>query len=313
MPKKDIPQSILDQLAKLEQKYQSMGQDMTAYLDGLLYSNFLTYWDYIHLETLLSLQNPKTDFADEKIFITYHQITELYFNLILHEIEQITSQKNLTEQWFIERLKRMINYFKQLVNSFEIMGSGMDKEQFLKYRMALLPASGFQSVQYRMIEICSTDLINIVAREELTSLVEESRIDEIYEKLYWKKGATELATGQKTLTLQQFEKKYSAKLIKLAYEYQDKNLWQIFQKNFPDSTKIAKLLHDYDALANIEWASSHLKSAMKYLQKKETIIAATGGTNWQKYLPPKYQQRRFFPLLWSEDEINNWGKQKIGW
>ena len=57
--------------------------------DGLLLSNYLTYWDYTHVETLLTLQNPKTDFPDEVIFIIYHQITELYFKLSLHELEQI--------------------------------------------------------------------------------------------------------------------------------------------------------------------------------------------------------------------------------
>ena len=66
-----------------------MGQDLSSYLDGLLQSDYLTYWDYIHLDTLLSLQTPKTAFPDEKIFILYHQITELYFRLILNEIEQI--------------------------------------------------------------------------------------------------------------------------------------------------------------------------------------------------------------------------------
>jgi tryptophan 2,3-dioxygenase len=65
----------------LQEKYNAMGQDMTSYLDGLLHADFLTYWDYIHLDTLLSLQSPKTPFPDEEIFIMYHQITELYFKL----------------------------------------------------------------------------------------------------------------------------------------------------------------------------------------------------------------------------------------
>ena len=68
-----------------------MGQDMESYLDGLLISNYLTYWDYVHLDKLLALQNPKTDFPDEVIFIMYHQITELYFKLVLHEMEQIAN------------------------------------------------------------------------------------------------------------------------------------------------------------------------------------------------------------------------------
>ena len=73
----------------LQEKYSLIGQNMEDYLDGLLFSNPLNYWDYTSLDTLLSLQRPKTDFPDEVVFIIYHQITELYFKLVLHEIEQI--------------------------------------------------------------------------------------------------------------------------------------------------------------------------------------------------------------------------------
>ena len=82
-------EEIEKRLNELEKKYTSMGQDLTSYLDGLLYADFLTYWDYIHVDTLLSLQTPRTTFKDEKIFIMYHQITELFFKLCLHEYEQI--------------------------------------------------------------------------------------------------------------------------------------------------------------------------------------------------------------------------------
>ena len=61
----EITPEIKNRLEKLQEKYASMGQDMASYLDGLLYADFLTYWDYIHLDTLLSLQNPKTPFPDE--------------------------------------------------------------------------------------------------------------------------------------------------------------------------------------------------------------------------------------------------------
>src|SRR5437868_13249649 len=196
---------LLEQLKKLQSKYDVMGQDISSYLDGLLYADYLTYWDYIHLDTLLSLQNPKTSFPDEKVFILYHQITELYFRLTLLEIEQISSHANIDAKFFVERIDRIIRYFKNLVNSFEIMVDGMEKEQFLKFRMALLPASGFQSAQYRLIEIGSTDLINLVDTQFREEMKEYSDIGQQVDKLYWRSGATELASGKKTLTLQQFE------------------------------------------------------------------------------------------------------------
>jgi tryptophan 2,3-dioxygenase len=52
----------------------------------------------------------------------------------------------------------------------------------------------------------------------------------------------------------------------------------------------------------------HYKSAVRYLQKSTEDIAATGGTNWQKYLPPRIQKRIFYPELWNENEMQEWGK-----
>jgi tryptophan 2,3-dioxygenase len=138
-----VDENLINQLKKLQAKYDYMGQDLSSYLDGLLYSDYITYWDYIHVDTLLSLQNPETSFPDEKVFIIYHQITELYFKLVLLEIEQICTKADIDEKFFIERLDRIIRYFHNLENSFDIMAKGMEKEQFLKFRMALLPASGF--------------------------------------------------------------------------------------------------------------------------------------------------------------------------
>ena len=304
--------SILqEQIQKLRQKYAAMGQDLSSYLDGLLYSDYLTYWDYIHLDTLLSLQTPKTHFPDEKVFIVYHQITELYFNLVLWEIQQIVDHPQLDEKFFCERLDRMIRYFQQLVGSFEIMVGGLEKEQFLKFRMSLLPSSGFQSGQYRMIEICSTDLINLVSAKDREVLTEQSSIDQQIEKMYWRSGATELATGKKTLTLQQFEEKYMSQFKEMGDQHREKNLRKIYLKHFPESNEVKLRLREFDELANVRWPLAHMKSAAKYLQKAPEDIKATGGTNWQKYLPPRFQKIIFFPELWNETEKNEWGRTGI--
>jgi tryptophan 2,3-dioxygenase len=305
-----------------------MGQSLDSYLDGLLLSNYLTYWDYIQVDTLLTLQNPKTDFPDEKIFIMYHQITELYFKLSLHELEQIGNNGHtilpngqdlgwnatLNADFFAERITRINRYFESLTKSFEIMVDGMEKEQFLRYRMALLPASGFQSAQYRKIEICATDFFNLVDKDVRASFAgKNASIEEMFENIYWNKGATELATGKKTLTLKQFEKKYSAEFIALAKEYQTKNMWAKYKAlsaNDQQNIKLINALKELDVNVNINWPLMHYKSAVRYLQQNTEDIAATGGTNWQKYLPPRFQKRIFYPEIWSEQEKEDWGK---GW
>ncbi|WP_295769938.1 tryptophan 2,3-dioxygenase family protein [uncultured Mucilaginibacter sp.] len=301
---------IQERLAQLQQKYEAMGQDMNSYLDGLLYADFLTYWDYINLDTLLSLQKPKTPFPDEEIFIIYHQITELYFKLALNECEQIANHENLTVEFFTARLKRINRYFEALTNSFEIMVDGMEKEQFLKFRMSLLPASGFQSGQYRMIEIYATDFINLVAKDKREELRGTS-IEEQFNHIYWKFGATELSTGKQTLTLKQFEKKYAKRFTELGKERINTNFYALYRKMLEQGNATPALqaeLRQLDVNVNVNWPLSHYKSAVRYLHREPEEISATGGTNWQKYLPPRFQRRIFYPMVWSAEQVEEWGK-----
>lgn len=308
----ELQPEILEKLQRLEQKYAAMGQDMPSYLEGLIYTDYLQYWDYVHLDVLLNLQHPRTDLPDEKIFIVYHQITELYFNLVLHELDQISARENTDPAWLLERVKRINRYFQALKSSFAVMVDGMEKEQFLKFRMALLPASGFQSVQYRKIEICATDFEHLIDKDHRSPAMLEAPLSTQFEHIYWKRGATELSSGKKTLTLVQFEKKYAVELIRLAEEKRHSNLYAIYKKlpDSPEKEQIKEALREFDVHVNVNWPLVHYKSAVRYLQRSPEAIAATGGTNWQKYLPPRFQKRVFFPELWSAEEYENWGK---GW
>ena len=265
----DFTPDIINKINKLQEKYEAMGQDMASYLDGLLYADFLTYWDYIHLDTLLSLQSPKTPFPDEEIFIMYHQITELYFKLVLHECRQIAEHENLTTEFFTARVKRINAYFNALTTSFEVMVNGMEKEQFLKFRMSLLPASGFQSGQYRMIEISATDFTQLVDKSKREEL-KDATIDTKFEFLYWKFGATELASGKQTLTLKQFIKKYAVQFLALAKEREHSNFSALYHKLLSqgdDVSALAEELRKLDLYVNVEWPLAHYKSAVRYLEK----------------------------------------------
>jgi tryptophan 2,3-dioxygenase len=324
----ELSPEIIERIKKLKEKYEGMGQSLPNYLDGLLLSNYLPYWDYIHVDTLLTLQNPKTDFPDEKIFIIYHQITELYFKLCMHELNQIAHngrnvlpnghdlgwKEKINVKFFTERVIRINRYFEALTNSFDIMVDGMEREQFLLFRMALLPASGFQSAQYRMIEICSADFLQLVDKDVRKNYSSKNSIEELYEHIYWKQGATEVASGKKTLTLEQFEKKYHEEFISLAKEYRDKNIWAKYKsltESEQQNPELINALRELDQNINVNWPLVHYKSAVRYLQQEDMDVAATGGTNWQKYLPPRFQKRIFYPELWSQEEIDNWGKHWV--
>ncbi len=306
----------IEQVAKLEQKFKNSGQDLSAYLDGLLYDRYLTYWDYIHLDTLLSLQIPKTHFPDEEIFIGYHQITELYFKLIIHELKQIVDDKLQQADFFRKKAERINRYFRILIDSFDVMIMGMEREQFLKFRMSLLPASGFQSAQFRMIEIYSTPLHHLVHSSQRANFSEENSIEELYENLYWKTGATDSVTKEKTLTLKQFEYRYTPRFIRTANEVSGNTLYHKYQQ-LPEKEKnnelLIKELRKLDVNVNVNWLLMHMGAAYRYLSKEGSgkDISATGGTNWKDYLPPTFQNVQFFPNLWSPNEIEVWGREWV--
>lgn len=310
----ELKPEIVEKVKLLDAKYAAMGQDLNSYLEGLLYADYLTYWDYIHLDTLLTLQNPRTPIPDEEIFIMYHQITELYFKLSIHEFKQIGNNPNLTAEFLLNRVNRINRYFSALVDSFEVMVDGMDPKQFLKFRMSLLPASGFQSAQYRMIEVYATTFNNLMHkdyREVYPDHPTDEDIEQMFNRIYWKEGATELSSGKKTLTLEQFERKYSSKIIDLAKENKTKNIWLRYRsldEKEQQNPDLVQALQQLDVHVNVNWPLSHYKSAVRYLQKNPEDIAATGGTNWQKYLPPRFQKRMFFPKIWSNEQKEEWGK-----
>ena len=312
----EFPPAVVTQLRRLQEKYAPDGQDLAAYLEGLYHAKYINYWDYIELDTLLSLQRPLTNLPDERIFIMYHQISELYFKLCLCEYEQIGDLAQPTLGEVVLRLGRINRYFDNLIDSFDVMVDGMDKQQFLDFRMALMPASGFQSVQYRMIEIASTSLENLTDKAKRQALGEASAhdYDQLLGCIYWKAGATIEASGAKALTLIEFERKYTADLVRHAAAYHDRNVWAVVLR-LPEEDRhhprLLRAMRQLDVSVNVNWPLMHFKSAVRYLQRNPTDVAATGGTNWRNYLPPKFQRRIFYPQLWTEQELADWGKSWV--
>jgi tryptophan 2,3-dioxygenase len=307
---------IVEKVKALSKKYEGMGQDLGGYLDGLLHSKYLTYWDYIHLDTLLSLQTPKTDFEDERIFVIYHQITELYLNLIMHELSWLAKRAATVDpKKFLVKIKRVNNYMRALTESFVIMVDGMDPAQFLQFRMALLPSSGFQSAQFRELEIYCTDFDNLLHQDSRGKTKSIEDVEPLFEQIYWKFGATDSKTGKKTLTLRQFEEKYNRSLQELTANVFDSTVNHMLKRFTKDgvlSEEIKDELRSLDVLVNVDWRLAHYKSAVVYLKRSApTELAATGGTNWQKYLPPRFQKIVFFPTLWNEEELTEWGKSWV--
>ena len=139
-----------DKLLKaIEEKYKKLGVPLDSMLEGLLWSTPITYWDYIQTDALLGLQIPRTDQPDEMVFIMYHQVNELLFKMVLWEIDQVAQSDKISAEKFSMHLMRISRYFDMLSNSFTVMADGMERDQYLKFRNTLTPASGFQSAQYQ--------------------------------------------------------------------------------------------------------------------------------------------------------------------
>lgn len=307
----EVSAEIQDLLNKLDAKYAQTGQGLKTYLELLLESDYVNYWDYIQLETLLSLQRPRTTVPDETIFVVYHQITELYFKLVLHEIDQLAAAP-ADALLLQDKLFRINQYFEALTHSFGVMENGMSRDQFLQFRQALVPASGFQSMQYRIIEMGSTPFVNLVHKTKRNQFHDACHIEDMYPHLYWMRGATVEDTGEKAFTLQQFESKYGGEFIAAGHFYKGNTLWDKY-KQLPAEAQENHALQDafrlLDLNVNVYWPLQHYKTAVRYLAGTPDT-AATGGTNWRKYLPPRFQQRVFYPELWSAQQLEDWGK---GW
>lgn len=291
----------------IEAKYNSLGENHETYLKGLLHAKPINYWEYVGVDTLLSLQNTRTNFKDEEIFIMYHQVTELVLKMMIHEIKQLVYE-TLSEAIWIDKLSRLNRYTSMLITSFDVMKSGMSYEDYNTFRSTLTPASGFQSAQFRLLEIYCTRLPNLINDAGKQRLGESPDTAEFFEHIYWKDAGYNRETGKKSLTLRQFEEKYEGRFIALANKVKGKTLEDKVLKLDFVSDDLKKALKDFDFQYNVAWPNTHLHTAQHYLDKKGENKAATGGSEWKKYLHPKFQQRKFFPSLWTNDEKEHWGE-----
>ncbi len=303
-----------DLLARITDKFEAINQNPDTHLEGLVWANPITYWDYIQTEALLGLQVQRTTLPDEMVFIMYHQINELLFKMILWEIGQVTDHKEITAQFFAERLNRISRYFDMLSSSFTIMQDGMEVEQYMKFRNTLTPASGFQSAQYRLIEFASTELINLIDYRFRATIDRNTPYEHAYEHIYWQAAGKDHATGKKNTLITLFEKKYKTMFLREMEKYNTCNMYTIY-KALPDAIKnnleLKNAMRHYDHTVNVRWVMAHYNAASKYLESGPKKAEATGGSDWKKYMHPKYQRRIFFPSLWNEDELKNWGDDNL--
>jgi len=122
-------------------------------------SEKLTYGNYLKMDELLSLQQPRSDppHHDELLFIIIHQVYELWFRLLLHEIEAAMRHLDAGELLKVQKNFRRIHAVQRILEQQVDVLETMTPQEFNAFRDGLDPASGFQSAQFREIEfLCGT-------------------------------------------------------------------------------------------------------------------------------------------------------------
>ena len=115
----------------------------------------LSYGSYLKVTELLELQQGLSGEHDELLFIVAHQVYELWFKVVLDELEAVRDRIDRDDIFFARHhLRRVHAVERLLVGELEVLET-MSPQDFLAFRSQLAPASGFQSVQFREIEFLS--------------------------------------------------------------------------------------------------------------------------------------------------------------
>ncbi len=248
----------------------------------------LSYGGYLRLPTLLSQQQPESDppAHDELLFITIHQVYELWFKLLLHELTTVrdllldTASKD-GAMWTARHLLRRVEQVEQVLIAQLPVLETMTPQDFLDFRSLLSPASGFQSVQFRELEFLS-GLKDPAFMKRLRSATDDERgrlqqrLDEpsLWDGLLAALAARGLPTDG--------DDDVRAALLTVARD----------RASYGDLWDVAEGLLSHDEMS-AQWRALHATVVERQIGYKQ----GTGGSTGATYLRGR-RDLRFFPLLW---------------
>lgn len=244
----------------------------------------LTYGSYLQLPQLLSTQRPESDppAHDELLFITIHQVYELWFQQLLHEAETARDAMVDDQLWWSRHLlARMHVIEKVLVQQIDVLET-MTPQDFLTFRQLLSPASGFQSVQFRELEFVSgAKDPSFVRRFKGLTPEEKLRLERrLVEPTLWDGFVTVLsARGLATRSDDE---------IRTSLQTVARDRPQYF-----DIWELAEALIQHDELA-AAWRARHVVMVERMIGAR----TGTGGSSGSDYLRSRLPLR-YYPLLWN--------------
>lgn len=231
----------------------------------------LSYGSYLKIPELLSLQEGLSREHDELLFIVAHQAYELWFKVVLFELEAARDRIDADDIFFARHLLHRVHVIEQLlVEQIDVLET-MSPQDFLAFRSELAPASGFQSVQFREIEFLSgLKQPGYVARleatpEEMARLrrrLEEPSLDDAFRALVKRRGSPALV--------------------------------EIFRdrEQYGDLFDLCEALLDHDETF-AHWRARHVLMVERQIGGKK----GTGGSSGAEYLRTTLD-KRFYPELW---------------
>jgi tryptophan 2,3-dioxygenase len=252
----------------------------------------LSYGGYLRLDTLLAQQVPQSSADssapahDELLFITIHQVYELWFKLLLHELTTVRDLlldggASAESMWTARHLLRRVVQVEQVLIAQLPVLETMTPQDFLDFRSLLAPASGFQSVQFRELEFLS-GLKDPAFLQRLRAATDEERerlqrrLDEptLWDGLLATLAARGLPTGSDADVRQA--------LLVVARD----------RASYGDLWDVAEGLLSHDELS-AQWRALHATVVERQIGYK----SGTGGSTGATYLRGR-RDLRFFPLLW---------------
>ena len=255
----------------------------------------LSYNKYLRVPELIRLQDCLSDpeHHDELLFITIHQAYEIWFKVILHEIDAAIQSMNADGAVAAERtLRRVVEIEKLLVNQIHILET-MTPISFLGFREQLNPASGFQSMQFREIEFSSglkdQGILHEFrndqfAYERLRARFESPTLADAFYELLRRRGFDAPANDER-LGQEENKKRYGKRtraVLEILTHFEDR--YQEF--------RLAEALLEHDEFFSL-WRSHHIKMVERMVGGKR----GTGGSEGIGYLRTTLE-KRFFPELW---------------
>jgi tryptophan 2,3-dioxygenase len=231
----------------------------------------LDYASYLHLDGLLTQQGGLTEAHDELLFIVVHQAYELWFKVLLHELEEVRACLDRDDvdrgRHYLRRVKVIEDLLIEQVDVLETMAP----QDFLTFRSELAPASGFQSIQFREIEFLS-GLKDASALEHLDAAAEDR------ERLRRRLSERSVWDAYRDLV----QRRQVKDLVSL-YRQRDQ---------FPDLVDLSEALLDHDEGVAL-WRSRHVLMVERQIGSKP----GTGGSSGVSYLRSTLG-KRFYPELW---------------